>query len=98
MENASQQRVARWLSPKYRTLAAPVSLARTFDLFPHVLSGITINIIPDKELKYRAVRLNTGHLATLSTDSAEKHSIYQDKDGCLEESPFVLIYVCLLCV
>ena len=52
-------RVARWLSPKYRTLAVPVSLEQTIELFTHVLSGILINIIPDKDLKYRTVRLNT---------------------------------------
>jgi len=43
------------LSLKYRTLAGPVSLAHTVELFrlTHVLSGIrpTINIIPDKEPK-----------------------------------------------
>ena len=55
-----------WISPKYRTLAVPVSLAQTIELFTHVFSGVTINIIPDKEQKYRTVRLNTGHLATLS--------------------------------
>jgi len=58
-------RVARWLSPKYRTLAVPVSLAQTIGLFTNVLFGTTINIIPDKEPKYRRVFLNTGHLATL---------------------------------
>jgi len=58
-------RVARWLSPKYRILIASVSLAQTIELFTHVLSGITINIIPDKEPKYQTVRLNTGRLATL---------------------------------
>jgi|SRR6218665_1258252 len=40
----------------------PVCLAQTIEQFTHVLSGITINIIPDKEPKYRTVRLNTGHL------------------------------------
>src|SRR6218665_1129844 len=65
-------RVARWLSPKYRTLALPVSLAQIIELFKRVLSGITISIIPDKEPKYRTVRLNTGHLATLlDTDISE---------------------------
>jgi len=42
-----------------------VSLAQTIDLFTHVLSGITINIIPEKVPKYRTVWLNTGHLVTL---------------------------------
>jgi len=44
----------------------PVSLTQTIEIFTHVLSGITINIIPDKELKYRTVRSNTGHLSTLT--------------------------------
>ena len=38
---------------------------QTIELFTHVISGITINIIPDKEPKYRTVRSNTGRLATL---------------------------------
>jgi len=58
-------RVARWLSTKYRTLSVPVSLAQTIEIFTHALSGITINIIQDKEPKYRTVLLNIGHLATL---------------------------------
>src|SRR6218665_505401 len=36
------------------------------ELFTHGLSDITIIFIPDKEPKYQTVRLNTGHLATLS--------------------------------
>jgi len=50
-------RVARWLSLRYRTLAVPVSLAQTVELFTHALSGrhIAIHIIPDKEPKYRTV-------------------------------------------
>jgi len=42
-------RVARWLSPKYRTLS--VSAAQNIELFIHALSGITIIFIPDKEPK-----------------------------------------------
>src|SRR6218665_2754119 len=59
-------RVARWLSPKYRTLAVPV--AQNIELFTRALSNImpTIIFIPDKKPKYRTVQLNTGHLATLS--------------------------------
>jgi len=57
-------RVARWLSSKYRTLAVPVSVTQNIELFTHALSGITVIFIPDKEPKYRTVRLNTGHLAT----------------------------------
>jgi len=53
------------LSPKYWTLAVPLSVAENIELFTHALSGITIIIIPDKEPKYRTVRLNTRHLATL---------------------------------
>jgi len=33
------RRVARWLSPKHRTLAVPMSLAQTIELFTHALSG-----------------------------------------------------------
>src|SRR6218665_240558 len=50
--------LAWWLSPKYRTLALQVSFAQTIELFTHVLSGITITIIPDIDLKYWTVRLN----------------------------------------
>ena len=39
--------------------------AQNIELFTHVLSGNNINFIPDKESKYRTVRLNTGHLATI---------------------------------
>jgi len=35
----------------------------------HALSGISFIFIPDKEPKYRTVRLNTGHLATLRPSS-----------------------------
>jgi len=45
--------------------AVPVSVGRNIELFTHALSFISIISIPDKEPKYRTVRLNTGHLATL---------------------------------
>ena len=44
-----------------RSLADP----RDLKYQTHVLSGITFIFIPDKEPKYRTVRSNTGHLATL---------------------------------
>jgi len=53
--------LARRFSPKYQTLF----VAQNFELITHALSGVTIIFIPDKEPKYRTVRLNTGHLATL---------------------------------
>ena len=65
-------KVARWLSPKYRTLAVPVSVAQNIELFTHALSCIIIIFIPNKETKYRTVRLNTGHLANLFTASLDK--------------------------
>src|SRR6218665_1654099 len=34
-------RVARWLSPKYRTLAVPMSVAQNIELLKHELSGIS---------------------------------------------------------
>jgi len=37
----------------------------SYIVFVHALSGITLIFIPDKEPKYRTVRLNIGHLATL---------------------------------
>jgi len=58
-------RVASCLSPKYRTLAVPVSVAQNIELFTHALYRITVNVTPNKELKQRTARLNTGHLATL---------------------------------
>jgi len=50
-------RVARWFSQKYRTLAVPVSVAQNIELL--TLSGITIIFIADKEPKYQTVRLNS---------------------------------------
>jgi len=41
-------------------------VAQNIELFTLALSGITIILIPDKGPKYRTVRLNTGHLATLN--------------------------------
>ena len=55
----------RWLSQNYRTLTVSLSGAQNIELFTHALSGITTIFIPDKDPKYRTVRLNTGHLATL---------------------------------
>ena len=46
----------------YGTLT--VSVAQ--NIAKHALSSITIIFIPDKEPKYRTVRLNTGHMATLA--------------------------------
>jgi len=48
----------------------PVSVTQNIELFTHALPGIAIFFfIPDKEPKYQAVRLNTGHLATLDGES-----------------------------
>src|SRR6218665_2019722 len=41
-------------------------VAQNIELFTLALSGITIILIPDKGPKYRTVRLNKGHLATLN--------------------------------
>jgi len=41
-------------------------VAQNIELLTHALSGITIILIPNKGPKYRTVRLNTGHLATLN--------------------------------
>src|SRR6218665_1283345 len=61
---SAMESVARWLSTKYRTLAVSVSVACNIELLTQALSGTCISItIPDKEPKYRTVRLNTGHLA-----------------------------------
>ena len=59
-------KVARWVSSKYQTLSMPVPVAQNIELFTHALSGITVIFILDKESKYQTVRLNTGHLATLT--------------------------------
>src|SRR6218665_446807 len=56
-----EARVTRWISRKYRTV--PVSLSQNIELFIHALSGIIFT--PDKEPKYRKVRLNSRHLATI---------------------------------
>src|SRR6218665_2552117 len=47
------------------TLTVTVSVADNIELLTHVLSGITIILIPDQETKYRTVWLNAGHPATL---------------------------------
>src|SRR6218665_2814489 len=59
-------RVARWLSQNNRTLTVSMLVAQNIELFTLALSGITIILTPDKGQKYRTVRLNTGHLATLN--------------------------------
>jgi len=56
-------RVSRWLSQKYMTI--PMLVAQTIELLTHVLSGIAIIFLPDKEPKCWTVRLNTGHWVTL---------------------------------
>src|SRR6218665_2593167 len=45
----------------------PLSLAQNIELHvvTNALSSTTIMFVPDTESKYRIVRLNTGHLATL---------------------------------
>src|SRR6218665_3520597 len=62
----SVNKVARWLSQKYRTLTMSMLVAQNIELVTLALSGITIILIPDKGPKHRTVRLNTGHLATLN--------------------------------
>src|SRR6218665_498787 len=59
-------RFAKWLSPKYRTLAVSEYVAQNNELFTHALSVITIILLPDKEPTYRTIRLNTRHLTTLN--------------------------------
>src|SRR6218665_3620094 len=62
----SVNRVARWLSQNYRILTVSMLVAQSIELFTLALSSITIILTPDKCPKYRTVRLNTGHLATLN--------------------------------
>src|SRR6218665_2458796 len=62
----SVNRVARWLSQNYRTLTVSMLVAQNIELFTLALSGITFILTPDKGPKYRPVRLNTRHLATLN--------------------------------
>jgi len=57
-------RVARLLFQIY--LILPVLVANNIELLTLALSGITAIFIPDKEPKYRTVRLKNGHLATLN--------------------------------
>ena len=67
-------RVAKWLSQKYRTLTVPMSVAQNIELLTHaLLFGITIIFVPNKEPKYRTVRLNAGHLATLISKALLPH-------------------------
>ena|SRR6218665_1172114 len=55
-------RVARWLSSKYRTLAVPVSVAENIELLAHC--PLLLALLYRTEPKYRTVRLNTEHQAT----------------------------------
>src|SRR6218665_1904548 len=89
----TKPRVARWLSPKYRTLVVPAYLAQTIELFTHVLCGITINIIPDKEPKYRTVRLSTGHLATPTKPVGD-----MIVEPCKDNLRFSSIFLMLFCI
>jgi len=41
-------RVARWLSPIYRTLAVPMSVAQNIEPLTHALSGISLVVIGRK--------------------------------------------------
>src|SRR6218665_2300295 len=41
-------RVARWLSPKYRTLIVPMSVAQNIKLLTHALSGISLVVVGRK--------------------------------------------------
>ena len=65
---------------KYRTLAMLMSMAQNFELFTHALSGITIIFIPNKESKYRTVRLNTGHPATLHDYEEDYPTVFMSRD------------------
>jgi len=76
----SVNRVARWLSQKYRTLTVSMLVAQNVELFTLALSGITIILIPDKSPKYRTVRINTGHLATLNMKYINRPPLLDDLD------------------
>jgi len=67
--------IASWLSTGHWTKAVPVSVAQNIELFTHALSIITIIFILDKEPKYRTVRLNTRHLATLELHQSKKYDM-----------------------
>src|SRR6218665_149507 len=41
-------KVARWLSPKYRTLIVPMSVAQNIKLLTHALSGISLVVVGRK--------------------------------------------------
>ena len=41
-------RFARWLSPKYRTLSVPMSVAQNIELLTHALSGISLVVVGRK--------------------------------------------------
>jgi len=56
-------------------------VAQNIELFTHALSSITIIIlIPDKGPKYRTVKLNTGHLATLNMKYINRPLLLDDLD------------------
>jgi len=65
------------LPPPPRWLRA---CAQNIELFKLALSGITIILIPDKDPKYRTVRLNTGHLATLNMKYNKSPRLLDDLD------------------
>src|SRR6218665_3375726 len=79
----------RWLSQKYRTLTMSMLVAQNIELFTLLLSGITIILIPDKGKKYRTVRLNTGHLATLNMKYINRPPLLDDLDLPLVYRHFV---------
>src|SRR6218665_2037328 len=55
-------------------------VAQNIELFTLALSGITIILIPEKGPKYRTVRLNTGHLATLNIKYINRPPLLDDLD------------------
>src|SRR6218665_3029962 len=77
----------RWLSQQYRTLTMSMLVAQNIKLFTLALSGITIILIPNKGPKYRRVRLNTGHLATLNMKYINRSPLLDDLD------PSLIIYL-----
>ena len=62
-------------------------VAQNIELFTLALSGITIIHIPDKGPKYRTVRLNTGHLATLNMKYINSPPLLDDLDPPLGDRP-----------
>src|SRR6218665_2629079 len=45
--------VARWLSPKYRTLIVPMSVAQNIKLLTHAFSGISLVVVGRKSGGWR---------------------------------------------